>query len=75
MRCSKDGVVMICHDPDLKRVTGVPCPVASTNYADMTTRYAKRVKIEFGHHEYEVRDTDIAEVCTLEEAFAALPRS
>ena len=33
--CTKDGVVLVCHDPDLVRVTGTSQLVHETNFADL----------------------------------------
>lgn len=35
LRLSADSVLVVCHDPDLLRLTGLPLPVASTSWDDL----------------------------------------
>lgn len=35
LRLSSDGVLVVCHDPDLSRLTGFPLPVARSTWADL----------------------------------------
>jgi glycerophosphoryl diester phosphodiesterase len=35
LRLSADGVLVVCHDPDLSRLTGADLPVATTPWADL----------------------------------------
>jgi len=66
VRCTKDGQVVVCHDADLGRITGTSQLVAETNFEDLQKQFTKHIWVEFGHNDYEVKDTDAAEVCTLE---------
>lgn len=33
LRLSADGVLVVCHDPDLRRLTGLPLPIADTAWS------------------------------------------
>ena len=37
LRLSADGVLVVCHDPDLKRLTGAALPVGDTCWDDLRT--------------------------------------
>ena len=52
VRSTKDGVVLVCHDPNFMRLTGIDKDIAETNYEDIPKRYQKSLQIEFGHHRY-----------------------
>ena len=43
--------------------------VNESNLSDIPRRFIDKFMIEFGHHDYEVRKNDAAEICTLEEPF------
>ena len=75
VRSTKDGHVLICHDPDFKRLTDKDVKVAEMNLEDLPKRYKSQYPIEFGHHDYQVDKEDVAEYCTLEELFKTMPRS
>ena len=49
VRCTKDGHVLISHDNNLKRITGVDTNVSETNLADLPKSYIGKLNIEFGH--------------------------
>ncbi|MCW2665850.1 MAG: glycerophosphoryl diester phosphodiesterase, partial [Frankiales bacterium] len=46
LRLSADGVLVVCHDPDLRRLTGTALPVATTRWDDLrSTALAARVPL------------------------------
>ena len=56
MRCTKDGHVLISHDDNLKRITGIDAKISETNLADLPKSYVNKLKIEYGHtSEYTVK--------------------
>ena len=71
-RSTKDGVVLVAHDDDLKRLTGRELKVSETDHADIP-KYTSTFMCEFGHHDYRVKKSDDARFCTLEELFQAVP--
>ncbi len=42
LRLSADGVLVVCHDPSLLRLTGFPLDVSSTDWADLRAAAAAR---------------------------------
>ena len=75
VRCTKDGTVLVCHDPNFKRLGGKDALIVDTPLAEVPKSYASKFMIEFGHHDYEVKKTDEARYCTLDELFATLPKT
>mmetsp|Transcript_27234 Transcript_27234/g.36398 ORF Transcript_27234/g.36398 Transcript_27234/m.36398 type:complete len:100 (-) Transcript_27234:638-937(-) len=60
VRSTKDGHVLICHDPSFDRLAATDMLVAETNFADLPKRYTEKFMVEFGHHDYEVKESDAA---------------
>lgn len=42
LRLSADGVLVVCHDPSLRRLTGCPLDVATSSWADLRAAAAAR---------------------------------
>ena len=75
VRTTKDGHVIVCHDPNMLRLSGKDLEVADTNFSDIPKTYTSKFMVEFGHHDYKVQKSDVAEFCTLEQLFQTVPRS
>ena len=75
VRCTKDGQVLICHDESFKRVAAFDMKVSDISLDQVPKKYAKTFSIDFGHHSYNVKPSDQAEYCTLEQLFAAVPKT
>lgn len=41
LRLTADGVLVLCHDPDLRRLTGIPTPVASSSWGQLRASAAR----------------------------------
>ena len=54
VRSTKDGHVLVVHDPDLMRLTKTPTKVAEMTLSELPSRYCERIENEFLHHDYLV---------------------
>ena len=56
-------------------MTGHDQKVSETNLADIHRNYVDKIPVEFGHHDYQVKSTDQAQICTLEDLFKSVPKT
>lgn len=56
-------------------MTGHDQKVSETNFADIHRNYVDKIPVEFGHHDYQVKSTDQAKICTLEDLFKSVPKT
>ena len=75
VRSTKDGEVLVCHDSSFKKLAGVDKSVTDLNLNEVPKKYIDKFEIDFGHHDYEVKPSDKAEFCTLEQLFASVPKT
>lgn len=77
---TKDGVIIVCHDDDFKRLCGVEKLVKDTNLADLP-EFKKEMPMHFSRlnkdcefQNYQRKDTDQKTYSTLEDVFKVIPK-
>lgn len=73
LQLTKDGIVVVCHDENLKRLCGVDANVSDLNYSELP-KFAEKINLHHFHNTtLDASPFLNSKIPTLEEVFQAFP--